>query len=88
MSHLDRVCNAVALKVLRGTILWPSNIGGHVGATRYVARRSLYPRFYESFASAGETSMPVDATLLRSDAFYELLARLRLHAAQHDSEHW
>ena len=64
------------------------NTGGHIPLTCRFACRSLYPRFYEAFASAGETSMPVDATLLRSDAFYELLARLRLHAAQHDSEHW
>lgn len=76
------------MKVLRGSFRGQDNVGGHIGAMRCFAHRSLYPRFYEAFASAGETSMPVDATLLRSDAFYELLARLRLHAAQHDSEHW
>lgn len=50
--------------------------------------RSLYPRFYDAFAAAGEASIPVDAALLRSDAFAQLLVRLRLLAAQHHRDHW
>lgn len=49
---------------------------------------SLYPRFYEAFAAAGEASIPVDAELLRSDAFAQLLVRLRLLAAQYHRDHW
>lgn len=54
----------------------------------FCSPRDLHSRFYEGFAAAGETSIPVDAVLMRSDAFSQLLARLRLHAAQHHRDHW
>lgn len=50
--------------------------------------RDLYARFYEAFADMGEPNIPIDKTMMRSDAFKELLDRLRQHAEEHYRDHW
>jgi len=50
--------------------------------------RQLYLRFYEAFAPHGEPNIPVDRLLLQSPQFFLLLQRLRLHANEHQRDHW
>ncbi len=56
--------------------------------TRQQARRALYERFFDGFAAAGEPNIPIDRTLMAAPAFYDLLARLRQHAEEHQRDHW
>lgn len=50
--------------------------------------RDLYARFYEAFAGMGEPNIPIDQTIMRTDAFRDLLQRLRQHAEEHYRDHW
>ena len=52
------------------------------------ARRTIYERFYEAFSDSGEPNIPVDKELMKTPEFYSLLDRLRLHAEQHNRDHW
>lgn len=50
--------------------------------------RALYERFFDGFAAAGEPNIPIDRQLMAAPAFYDLLARLRQHAEEHQRDHW
>lgn len=50
--------------------------------------RDFYARFYEAFADMGEPNIPIDKVMMRTDAFHNLLERLRQHAEEHFRDHW
>lgn len=36
----------------------------------------------------GEPNIPIDKTVMHTDAFHDLLGRLRKHAEEHYRDHW
>ena len=67
---------------------WGTALFCLVGPACAEDRQAVHRRFYESFASHGEASIPIDMELVRSPVFPQLLERLRHVANETEREFW